>query len=231
MRYLIWDFDGTLGYREGGWSGSILEVLEAHGMRRSLTADDIRPHIRTGFRWHDPSKVYPASLMADAWWEELVSVFMRAFVALCGVAPGTAERLAREVRQQYLRTDAWRLFDDSAEALRELHDAGYRHLLLSNHVPELPAILDHLQIAGQFERVFNSADVGVEKPNPQAYANVLAHIGQNGQVWMIGDNPTADVAGARAAGLQAILVRRVTPGIEPFFPGLRGLTEYLLERC
>jgi hypothetical protein len=27
MNYLIWDFDGTLSYREGMWSGTLFEIL------------------------------------------------------------------------------------------------------------------------------------------------------------------------------------------------------------
>jgi putative hydrolase of the HAD superfamily len=39
------------------------------------------------------------------------------------------------------------------------------------------------------------------------FAAGMARAGQPGVAWMVGDNPVADVAGARAAGMRAILVR------------------------
>jgi len=57
-KYLIWDFDGTLRYREGGWTGAMVEVLRQHAPDSTATADHIRPHIQDGFRWHDPHQPY-----------------------------------------------------------------------------------------------------------------------------------------------------------------------------
>ena len=44
---------------------------------------------------------------------------------------------------------------------------------------------------------------------------------------MIGDNPVADYAGAKAAGMNAILVRRPAPGISPYFADLNELARSL----
>jgi len=56
--------------------------------------------------------------------------------------------------------------------------------------------------------VLSSATIGYEKPHPEAFRLALEAVGHPRQVWMIGDNPVADVGGAEAAGLRAILVRR-----------------------
>ena len=80
--------------------------------------------------------------------------------------------------------------------------------MLSNHVPELSSILQHLQVERFFAQVFNSAETGYEKPHPQAYQAVLEAIGNAKSVWMIGDSVVADIAGAAAAGIPAILVRK-----------------------
>lgn len=227
MPYLIWDFDGTLGYREGGWSGAMLEVLKANGLANGLTRDDIRPYIRVGFRWHDASRAYSPAILADAWWEELIEPFTAAIIALCRVPQEQASNLARKVRAEYLRTDAWRLFEDSLRALERLTAAGYRHVLLSNHVPELRELLNYLGLTACFEHILNSAEIGFEKPNPQAYARAIALLPPGAEATMIGDNPTADYAGAKAAGLKAILVRRFTPGLTPYFSTLDDLARVL----
>jgi len=54
----------------------------------------------------------------------------------------------------------------------------------------------------------SSALIGYEKPHPEAYAIGLRATGGADEVWMVGDNPVADVQGAEAAGIPAILVRR-----------------------
>jgi putative hydrolase of the HAD superfamily len=228
MPYLIWDFDGTLGYREGGWSGAMLDVLKENGLANGITAADIRRHILTGFRWHDPSRDHAPGVPADAWWEELTPLFAAAFAAAGRLSENRATALARKVREQYLRPEAWRLYNDSQQALEVLAAAGYIHILHSNHVPELPGLLSHLKIARYFQHIINSADTGFEKPHPQGYARVLSLLPAAADVTMIGDNPKADYAGARAAGMKAILVRRPTPGLTPYFGTLAELASALV---
>lgn len=55
-----------------------------------------------------------------------------------------------------------------------------------------------------------SARTGYEKPNPKMFAAALALAGTPERVWMVGDNPTADIAGAQAAGIPSILVRNAS---------------------
>lgn len=56
---LIWDFDGTLAYRQGGWSGALIDVLDRHEHGHSFSTDQVRPHLRQGFPWHDPEEPHP----------------------------------------------------------------------------------------------------------------------------------------------------------------------------
>jgi FMN phosphatase YigB (HAD superfamily) len=58
-------------------------------------------------------------------------------------------------------------------------------------------------------RVFCSAHTGCEKPHPEAFRAVLRAWPGAAPVWMIGDSPGADIEGARAIGLSALLVRRL----------------------
>ena len=60
-------------------------------------------------------------------------------------------------------------------------------------------------------QVFNSAVIGYEKPNPGAFQTVLNALPDREAIWMIGDNIVADIQGAEAVGLPAILVRRSHP--------------------
>ena len=224
-KYLIWDFDGTLGYREGGWTGAMEEVLRRNLPDCVATAGDLRPHIQTGYPWHAPHQPYPVQ-SAGQWWDSLAPVFARAFLAV-GATPPQAEALAGEVRHAYCHPAAWRLFEDTRPALEQLAAEGWTHVLLSNHVPELSAILSHLQIESFFARTFNSAETGYEKPHPQAFRNVLAALAEAKIVWMIGDSAIADIAGAGAVGIPGILVRKRRAGVRYQCESLSGVAAIL----
>lgn len=85
--------------------------------------------------------------------------------------------------------------------------AWWRHVVLSNHVPELERIAGSLGLGAHLERIFNSARIGYEKPHPEAYRHALAACGNPSRAWMVGDNVAADVQGAEALGIPAVLVR------------------------
>ncbi|WP_370518863.1 HAD family hydrolase [Microlunatus sp. Gsoil 973] len=56
------------------------------------------------------------------------------------------------------------------------------------------------------ELTITSATVGAEKPNPAIFNHAISVPGASpAHSWMIGDNPIADVQGARQAGLSAVL--------------------------
>lgn len=210
-KWLIWDFDGTLGYRHGGmWSGTLREIIEAHLPDMSVKNADIRYYIQRGYPWHTPEIAHPHLCDADAWWAALQPVFVR---ALCGVGVPVemAPALAAEFRARYTDSSYWRLFDDALPVLNELSGAGWQHVLLSNHVPELKLILQHLAISSHFRLIFNSADTGYEKPHPQAFQNVLEKLPAERECWMIGDNYQADIIGAAQLGIPGILVRNSHP--------------------
>jgi putative hydrolase of the HAD superfamily len=208
--YLIWDFDGTLAHRLGGWVGALLEVIHREAPACEVTADQLRPHLQAGFPWHTPEQPHPAITSADQWWYVLDPVFARAFMA-CGIDVQQARRMATQVRQVYPHPGHWRLYDDTIPALNQLSTQGWSHIILSNHVPELPAIIHHLQLGPYIGHIFNSAQTGYEKPHPQAFRHVLATFGDVGLVWMIGDSLQADVVGASMLGIRSILVRATHP--------------------
>jgi len=207
---LIWDFDGTLGYRRGGWTAALVDIIRLEVPACEATAEHVRSHLQAGFPWHTPERPHPAITSAEAWWDALDAVFERAFQAL-GIEVQRAQRMAKQVRQIYPDPVHWRLFKDTLPGLEQLSAEGWSHVMLSNHVPELRTILRQLHLEGCFAAIFNSAETGYEKPHPQAFRQVLASLGSPARIWMIGDGMTADIAGAEAVGIPGILVRRHHP--------------------
>jgi putative hydrolase of the HAD superfamily len=204
---VLWDFDGTLARRPGLWSGCLLEVLDEHAENHTGTLEGIRASLRGGFPWSRHSDPHPGLADADAWWEALTPR-LSAAIEGAGVSGERVGELARAMRIRF--TDAsrgWEVFPDAHPALKALAAAGWRNVILSNHVPELPDLVSELGLAGPVERVFTSATIGYEKPHPDAFLHALRECGHPARHWMVGDNPTADIDGAEAVGIPAILVR------------------------
>jgi putative hydrolase of the HAD superfamily len=226
---LLWDFDGTLGFRHGGmWGAAVLEVLTAHTSDLTVSLDQLRPYLQSGLPWHSPEVPHPDLVPADRWWDALNPVLVQALQGV-GLDPDLARHLAPRVRHVYTSPERWRLYDDTIPTLRALSAAGWQHTILSNHVPELPGIVRHLELDDYMDHVLNSAATGYEKPHPRAYGIALERVAATGPVWMLGDNYRADVAGAEAVGLQAILVRKRHPGARFYCPGLGDVVTLLVR--
>jgi putative hydrolase of the HAD superfamily len=208
MKLLVWDFDGTLGYRDRGmWSGSLMELLAAEAPEIEVAQETLSAHLREGYPWHTPEVPHTDVRDADEWWERLYPAAESALVAV-GLDQSRARTLARRLRSVYTNLDRWRLYDDTLPTLRRFSALGWTHVVLSNHVPELADIVAHLGLDAHIAHLFNSAETGYEKPHPRALSMVREAFPDADPIWIIGDNPRADIGGARQAGLPAILVRR-----------------------
>lgn len=120
-------------------------------------------------------------------------------------------RLVNGVRAAYTDAKSWQVFDDVLPALARLRDRGWSHIVLSNHVPELPQLVEALGLSDFIAAVYCSACTGVEKPHRKAFETVFALYPGAQSGWMIGDSWRADVQGALAVGMRAILVRSEHP--------------------
>ncbi|WP_158711577.1 HAD family hydrolase [Streptomyces xylophagus] len=203
---VLWDFDGTLAFRDGMWRGCLVEALSEVAPGLGVVGADVRPGLRDGFPWHRPETGHPELGSPDAWWDALQPLFVKAYVD-AGVDARLAARAARGVRTHYTDASRWTVFPDSVAALEELAAAGWLHVIVSNHVPELDGLLHDLGLGGHFTAVVNSSLVGWEKPHRRIFEVALERAGYPERVWMVGDNPVADVAGARAVGIPGILIR------------------------
>lgn len=210
-RVVFWDFDGTLARREDLWSGALLDAWRFVDPSTSATVSQIRPHLRDRFPWHDPGTERPPQTPTE-WWAALRLVFVAAYISN-GLDATRAEAAASRVQTEFTRPDAWTVIDGAQEALRITDAAGFRNIILSNHVPELPELVDALGLADLIEQTITSAAVGAEKPNPAIFrfAMAAAGISNVNETWMIGDNPVADVEGAHGVGIRALLADGAYP--------------------
>jgi putative hydrolase of the HAD superfamily len=208
MRVILWDFDGTLGYRSGGaWTASTWEVLHQEEPGCRVTQEQLRPYMLSGFPWHEPELPHPHIKTADEWWATYQKQITEAYLGV-GFVSQRAQELSSFFRQTYLSLDKWRVYDDAIPVLESLSAAGWVHVILSNHVPELTEIVEYLGITSHFIYIFNSAETGYEKPHPRAFQIVLDTLPDLESIWMVGDNIDADVKGAMKVGIPAVLVHK-----------------------
>jgi putative hydrolase of the HAD superfamily len=100
-------------------------------------------------------------------------------------------------------------YDDAAPALRALRAEGRRLVVVSNWDISLPRALQQAGLAPLLDGVVTSAAVGASKPLPQIFAAALRVAdARPAEALHVGDSVEHDVAGARSAGIEALLLDR-----------------------
>ena len=205
-RVILWDFEGTLVDRPGRWRSALMEVLDLNEPDHQVEMEQIRPYLRDGFPWHHPDEPHTHLSNSQEWWSHMGRIFTRAYQG-SGFSFERAEELASLVRNTFINPDRFILYEDTIPALSNLAEKGWKHVILSNHVPELPDIVAGIGLSPYIDWCMSSAFIGYEKPNPKAFYIALETVGNPEKVWMVGDNPEADIRGAESIGIPAILVR------------------------
>jgi putative hydrolase of the HAD superfamily len=117
-------------------------------------------------------------------------------------------------------------YADAAPALRRLRAAGLRLVVVSNWDASLPERLAEAGLAPLLDGVVASAPFGAAKPDPAIFARglELARV-EAAAAWHVGDSEREDVAGARAAGVRALLLRRDGAAAPEGVTTIRSLAE------
>jgi putative hydrolase of the HAD superfamily len=112
-------------------------------------------------------------------------------------------------------------FPEVPGVLRAARAAGRRLVVVSNWDVSLHDVLARVGLAQWLHGIVTSAEVGARKPDPAVFAAALALTGARAEDALhVGDSVEEDLAGARAAGIAAVLVRRDGT---PAPPGVRAV--------
>ena len=206
-KYLLWDFDGTLAYRDGMWTDALYCVLQNNGVS-GILKEEIRPFLNIGFTWHSPETPHCEMLNGKKWWEFYTDYFQEIYEKL-GISTDISIKLAKDVRKEYLNSTKWHIYSDTEQALTKCIQAGYRNVILSNHVPELSELVNELNLDKHFYKIYSSGLIGYEKPNKKIFDYVIDNLNtEREDCIMIGDSYDADIAGALRSNIKPILVRK-----------------------
>jgi HAD superfamily hydrolase (TIGR01549 family) len=138
--------------------------------------------------------------------EEIWVLFTQRIIEGMG-GSGDTYTPAVELTRAWDHAHHFELYDDALPTLAELRRRGYLLGLLSNTARDLGAFVAHHGI--DVNAVLTSATHGKTKPHETIFRRMLDLLGtQPGETLMVGDTLEDDIDGARAVGMQAVLLDR-----------------------
>ena len=165
--------------------------------------------------------------------------YNRAYVQVCGVAQCRHDEAVEVLLAEFRRGAMWtREVPGARQALRDLAACGVGLAVVSNADGTVEEQLraDELCQVGPGKgvpvgAVLDSTVVGVAKPDPAIFLLALERLAVSpDHAIHVGDTPSADVAGARAAGVRPVLVDPYVLHPDaacPRVPSLAALAEML----
>jgi putative hydrolase of the HAD superfamily len=120
---------------------------------------------------------------------------------------GLAETLLDDYRARF--PSACVLFPDAAQTLASLRAAGLKLGLITNGSVRMQRRkLECLALAPLLDTILISEAEGIHKPDREIFHRALERLNASpARVVFVGDHPEVDVAGSRAAGMQAVWLR------------------------
>lgn len=200
---VLLDVGDTLVKADPSWRDVYATVFDGHDIE--VTADEFENAFRAA--WTEWEHEGPFEATEDASFRRLMELDQLVFDRLG--YPGLPESFFRDVDQAFRHRSAFHVFPDVIPALDALQAAGLRLGVVSNWGWAAPELLQNLELARHFEVLSISARVGYQKPHPAIFEHALELMGAApGDAVHVGDDPGADIVGARRAGIEPILIER-----------------------
>ncbi len=133
--------------------------------------------------------------------------------------------------EQLLDAVRMRAFADAEPALRALAARELKLVVVSNWDVSLDEVLSRCGLAPLLDGVVTSAGAGSRKPEPRIFGVALELAGcEPAEALHVGDTAEEDLAGARAAGIRALLIDRDQTGrIRGDISSLTEIEEHLRD--
>jgi len=199
-------------------AGTLIRLLHPPGKIYAETAGLFGYHldpdrVQDAFRitWNafapPPESASPQADDDRNWWREFVVRTLEA--AEYRITP--FDEYFATVYQKFAGPGVWELCPDVPQILRELSRLGIRLGVISNFDRRLYDILAHLGVRDAFEHLIISSEIGVRKPASRIFRVAAQRFNvEMSEVLHVGDERESDFTGARAAGMDALLVDHTT---------------------
>ena len=131
------------------------------------------------------------------------------------------ERYFDVVYDHFAEPGVWRAFPEVPDVLEKLRARGLRLGVISNFDRRLYSNLEDIGLAGYFDHVTISSEVGADKPHARIFQRALAAFGvAPHEALHVGDDPVRDWAGAESAGLGVFRLDRPRNDLRALLAGL-----------
>jgi putative hydrolase of the HAD superfamily len=198
------DAAGTLFHARRPIGELYAGIAARHGV--TVGADVIDARFRAAFT-KAPPLAFPDTRRGQirererAWWRTLVS---RVFAGM----PFTSfDAYFDDLFAFFASTEPWRIDPDAIAVLEELRGRGLRILVVSNFDSRVRGIIQGLGLAALIDDVVLSSEAGAAKPDPAIFQVALDRAALTAdRVVHVGDTVREDFRGARAAGIDVVLV-------------------------
>lgn len=208
LKGTIFDLGETLMHLTVTWEQirewrmqSIYEALTEHGA--TLELGDVK---REYFRLHEEESEYAARTLEEI---EIRESFVKLFDRL-RVKPERQPEMEDLVKRFFaLESESWALFPGISEMLQQVRDLGLKMGLLSNARNDwaVREIMGRLGLTRYFDVIVTSAALGVRKPRPEPFLEILKLLGiEAAEAVMVGNSMEADIAGAVPLRIKTIRV-------------------------
>ena len=159
----------------------------------------------------------PFEATEEASFQRAVLIDQAAITEL-GIGP-MPDEFFRRLHELFMLTSHWHVFPDAYEVLPAIRKRGLVMGAVSNWMWDLPELLHALDLVSQFDFVAASARVGFEKPHRGIFEFALQEAGvEADEAIHVGDHVDADVGGATALGIGAVLIDRHQRHLETPLP-------------
>jgi HAD superfamily hydrolase (TIGR01549 family) len=228
LRAVLLDIGGTVMQPNPSWEHVYALALREFG--HEVPIERLYDALRSAYRhggWGIEAGFEPSE---EATYERTVEMDRLALAELgIGDLP---DAFYRRLGQLFRITSNWHVYPDVHPALDALAARGLLIGAVSNWVWNLPELLHDLDLVRHFAFVAASARIGYEKPHRRIFEWALEQAKTEAREALhVGDHIDADVAGAAALGIGAVLIdreRRYTADeVPPEVPVIHSLGELL----
>ena len=200
MRAVLFDLDDTLFDHRASAAVALRRLQDAHQCFRAAPFDDVERAHATLLEALHPEVVSGRLGMDEARCERFRRLFERFGVA---ADPDRCDEAAGKYRRDYL--DSRRATAGAAALLAAVRSRARVGIVSNNLLQEQREKLEHIGLAPNVDVLIVSEDAGISKPDPGIFNIALDALGaQPAEAVMVGDSWSADVIGARAAGIRAV---------------------------
>lgn len=207
LRAVFFDVGNTLLYADPAVSEVCRQVLAEAGHIRDLSSIDAYMPLVDAYyeeRYAEDDAFWTDEARTSSVWVGMYSLLCREL----GIEDEAVE-IARRVYDEFGKPDRWAAYADVRPAFERLKARGLRLGIISNWDSRLVGLLGGLGLGEMLDDIVSSADVGLHKPDPRIFELACTRLGVSpGEAAHIGDHQYADVLGASAVGMRAVLIDR-----------------------